>query len=165
MILTLIAGWYLYNLTEYFFHRIGHYPHKYNYIYHLHRKHHIAYPITDLLSDKYRGRGEGLIAFIPPTLILFYILCLLVSPITFRILLVELGSLTLISDFIHTQIHLKKSPLDRFACFNERRRIHLIHHQKFGKNFSFAGLSHASDKMFYTFEGRPIGTITYDTRK
>ena len=156
MIITLISGWYLYNLTKYFFHRIGHYPHKYNYIYKLHRQHHIVYPNTDLLSDVYRGRGEGVIAFIPPTLILFYVLYLLVSPTTFKILTAELVCLTLVSDFIHTQIHLKKSPLERYAWFNESRRLHLIHHQKFSKNFSFAGLSHRLDKMFSTYEKRTI---------
>ena len=161
MIITLIVGWYLYNLSEYFFHRIGHYPHKYNYIYKLHKKHHLAYPITDLFSDEYRGRNEGLVAFAPPSLLLVYIIYVLVSPITFKILTAELGCLSLISDIIHTQIHMKNSPLERFGWFNERRRLHFIHHQKVNKNFSFAGLSHRGDKMFSTYEGRPVGKITY----
>tara|TARA_R110002051_G_C8527071_1_gene468939 strand:+ start:236 stop:697 length:462 start_codon:yes stop_codon:yes gene_type:complete len=151
MILKLGLGWYLYNLLEYCFHKVGHYPHRYNYIYRLHKDHHINYPANDLHSQIYRGRFEGVIAFSLPIMIVAILLYSFLDQESFKIISIELIGLTVISDTLHTQIHTTNSVLERFEWFRKNKRLHYIHHKKLNKNFSFAGLSHQPDKLLGTF--------------
>jgi sterol desaturase/sphingolipid hydroxylase (fatty acid hydroxylase superfamily) len=148
---TLCFGWYLFNLIEYSFHKLGHYYHPYNYVYYLHKNHHKDYPMTDLYSETYRGRIDGILAFFIPSIIITLFLYSLLDIYIFKIISGELVCLTIISDTLHTQIHTKKSVLERFKWFRENRRLHFIHHQAVNKNFSFAGLSHDTDKLLNTF--------------
>jgi sterol desaturase/sphingolipid hydroxylase (fatty acid hydroxylase superfamily) len=159
MILTLIFGFYLHNLTEYFFHRMGHQAHQYNFIYRLHKDHHLNYPITNLTSDKYKGRKEGVIAYSIPSFIVIYSLYCLFDPKTFKILTLQLAFMTYFSDLIHTQFHLKDSYLSKYEWFRERQRLHFIHHRRLNKNFSFAGISYAGDNLMNTLEERNSGLV------
>ena len=151
MITILFMGWYLYHFIEYGLHRLGHYNHPYNYVYRLHKKHHTNYPVTDLISKTYRGRKEGIVAFSCPILIFTLLFYQLVSYYTFKIVMSELVCLTIVSDVIHTQIHISNSWLERFEWFKESRRLHFIHHRRLATNLSFAGLSHRADKTLGTY--------------
>jgi sterol desaturase/sphingolipid hydroxylase (fatty acid hydroxylase superfamily) len=152
MINTLIIGFAVYNLIEYSFHRIAHVTHKYNFVYIAHKKHHQHYPPSDLLSKQYRTSGEGIVAFSVPSLFVLIFMYFSIIPLeTFKILMCEFIFLTILSDFIHTQLHIEGSYLEKYDWFNEIRRLHLIHHKKFNKNLSFGGLSYIPDKLIGTY--------------
>ena len=82
------GAWFIYHTMEYFLHRFSHNP-KSGYIYKIHKKHHtIHYPITDLMSDKYKtdyiyGLSDGLLAHGPPTISIIGILSLFLDKDTF----------------------------------------------------------------------------------
>ena len=147
MIFKIVASYCLFNMTEYFFHKLGHFRSRYNYIYDLHIVHHKEhYPATRLLSDKYRSRNEGIIAYTPPTIVLILFLFSLLDRSTFYHVFLQLLFHTITNDYIHTQIHTKNSWLERYKWFLESRRLHFIHHNKFTKNLSF-GYDYSMDKL------------------
>jgi sterol desaturase/sphingolipid hydroxylase (fatty acid hydroxylase superfamily) len=144
-----VIAFFLYNSAEYFLHMLGHWRHPWNWVYSLHITHHKDhYPITDLQSDVYRGRNEGVIAFLPvfglSEVILLWNAYYEISGLMIIFLVV--------SEYIHTQTHLKESWLDRFEWFQKQRQRHFKHHRKLTKNLSFAGLSYTMDKWMGTYE-------------
>jgi sterol desaturase/sphingolipid hydroxylase (fatty acid hydroxylase superfamily) len=150
-IYQLIGSWVLYNAFEYYLHQLGHMRHLCNPVYRLHMTHHKDYyPVTDLQSDEYRGRNEGVIAFLPIT-------CM---PIGYMLWIQEYMMLSMItililtSDYMHTQFHLKGSWLNGYPWFEKRRRIHFIHHRHLDSNFSFGGLSYIMDKSNNTYRNQ-----------
>ena len=103
-----IATHLLYNTIEYAYHVLGHYKHKYNYIYKLHITHHKDYyPITLLQSDIYKSNHEGFIAYTPPSLLLLIIFYNVLPVVYFYYIITQLFISASINNYIHTQIHLK----------------------------------------------------------
>ena len=146
-----IATHLLYNTIEYIYHVLGHYKHKYNYIYKLHITHHKDYyPITLLQSDIYKSNHEGFIAYTPPSLLLLIILYNILPIFYFYYIITQLFISASINNYIHTQIHLKITWLDKYDWFKEHRRLHFIHHRKLNKNYSF-GYDYTLDKLNDTY--------------
>jgi sterol desaturase/sphingolipid hydroxylase (fatty acid hydroxylase superfamily) len=151
MILQIIATYYTFLLTEYIFHSLGHIPHKWNLIHKLHITHHKDYyPITKLTSDKYESGGEGMIAYVPPSLIISFIMYLILDRQTYIISTIQLLLHAIINDYIHSQIHTTDSWLERYKWFQSCRRSHFIHHRKLTKNFAF-GYDYTIDKIRETY--------------
>jgi sterol desaturase/sphingolipid hydroxylase (fatty acid hydroxylase superfamily) len=148
MIEKVLGSWILYNSCEYFLHLAAHCRIWWNPLYRLHIIHHHLYPFTDLQSENIRGCWEGVIGFAPPFLIImtpFYYL-------EEYEMMAMISSLLLISDYIHSQIHLKDSWLDSYEWFKKRRERHFIHHRQFDKNLSFGGLSYQMDKFMGSYK-------------
>jgi len=146
-----IATYYMYQALEYASHILGHYNHKYNYIYKLHILHHKKYyPVTDLRSDTFRSNGEGVVAYAPPTLCVVYGFYTILPTLYFVILLFQFGINIGINDYIHKHVHLRESWLDKYEWFVEVRRLHLTHHKKLTTNFSF-GYDYTMDKFSHTY--------------
>ena len=148
---TIVLTYWFYNYVEYLYHKLGHYKHKYNYIYILHKKHHgLHYPINNLLSKKYRSNYEGVYAYTPPSIIITFILYNLFQLNTFLLMMTEIFILAFINDYIHTQIHIENSWLERYNWFKENRKLHFIHHKKTYLNFTF-GYGYTIDKIMNTY--------------
>ena len=142
---------FMYNAMEYVYHRLGHYNHKYNYIYKLHMTHHkIHYPVTSLQSDTYRNKYEGVVAYTPPTIGIVYSLYSLLPQKYLMFVLIQIGLNVCINDYIHTHIHLKQSWLNKYDWFLETRQLHFIHHRKLYSNYSF-GYDYTIDKLSNTY--------------
>jgi len=146
-----IATHYLYNAVEYMYHKLGHYNHKYNYVYKLHMLHHKKYyPVTLLQSDEYRHNYEGIVAYTPPTIIILYVFYTVLPYYYFMFILSQIGLNVYINDYIHTRVHLKNTWLDKYDWFLEIRRLHLTHHKKLYSNYSF-GYDYTIDKLANTY--------------
>jgi sterol desaturase/sphingolipid hydroxylase (fatty acid hydroxylase superfamily) len=151
MFITIIT-YYSFIFLEYSLHRLGHFRHRYNYIYHLHFKHHKDhYPVGSLLSDSYRSNNEGIIAYVPPILLILGILYTMIDGQIWGQIVIQMGFHTFINDYIHTQIHLKNSWLEKYEWFKKERNLHLEHHLHLQKNLSF-GVDHTMDKLNHTFK-------------
>jgi len=151
MIIKTFLTYYLFNSIEYVFHKLGHYRHKYNYIYNLHSHHHKKhYTITRLVSDTYEHNNEGIIAYVPPIMIVLYSLYLGLDSETFNHVFIQLVIHSFVNDYIHTQIHIRNSWLERYDWFRESRRLHFIHHNKLNYNMSF-GFDYTFDKLNGTY--------------
>ena len=152
MILQIFITYIFYNIIEYTFHYLGHIRNKYNYIYKLHITHHKDYyPITNLLSTKFKGNNEGIIAYSPPTILLILILYNILNYKLFIQVLIQLTIQTGINEYIHTQIHTRDSHLEKYKWFLELRRLHFIHHNKLNFNYSF-GIDYNMDKLNNTYK-------------
>ena len=56
--------------------------------------------------------------------------------------------------YIHEQVHLKKSWLDKYELYRTIKRLHLIHHKTLHKNYLFTNF--LVDHIFGTFEDKKI---------
>jgi len=146
-----IGTQYIYNGFEYLLHRLGHYKHKYNYIYKLHMLHHKKYyPVKSLQSDTFRSNWEGVLAYTPPTIILLYGFYNIIPTLYFISFTSQIGINVCINNYIHTHVHLHKSWLEKYDWFLEVRRLHLTHHKKLYTNYSF-GYDYTIDKLSNTY--------------
>jgi len=141
-LLYFIPSWFLYHSLEYLLHSLGH-SHKYgSYIYKIHKNHHtLHYPTTKLLSNEYRttsiyGLSEGVVAYGPPILLFFFSLSFMVKFDTFLIITSELLFISYLSDYLHSQIHLNGSWLEKYKWFQKKRKEHFIHHKNTIKNMN-----------------------------
>lgn len=141
-IIYFIPSWFLYHSLEYLLHSLGH-SHKYgSYIYKIHKNHHtLHYPTTKLLSNEYRttslyGLSEGVVAYGPPVLLFFFFLSFTVKFGTFLIITSELLFISYLSDYLHSQIHLNGSWLEKYKWFQKKRKEHFIHHKNTIKNMN-----------------------------
>lgn len=149
------TAWCIYHTMEYFLHRFSHNP-KSGYIYKIHKKHHtIHYPITKLISDKYKtdytyGISDGLLAHSPPVIIILGYFYLFLDYKSF----INLSSLILyfsyISDYFHTHIHTKNTWLNKYSWFLKMREIHFNHHKNTTKNFNV--MDTTIDKIYNTYK-------------
>jgi len=151
----LIPSWIIYHLLEYSLHSLGH-SHRYgSYIYKIHKNHHtIHYPTNNLLSNEYRtnpihGLPEGVIAYGPPMLLFYFFLYLVVKLDTFFIISGETLFVAFISDYIHSQIHLNRSWLEKYKWFQKKREAHFIHHKNVNKNMNIIDMT--MDKLNGTY--------------
>lgn len=149
------GAWLIYHTMEYFLHRFSHNP-KSGYIYKIHKKHHTKhYPITDLMSTKYKtdytyGISDGLLAHGPSTILSicsFY-------PFMDTTIFIKLSSCILfiayISDYFHTHIHTRDSWLDKHEWFIKMREIHFDHHKNTSRNFNIMDMN--IDKLMKTYK-------------
>ena len=165
-ILLIIPSWFLYHFIEYSLHLLSH-NYKYGgYIYNIHKKHHtIHYPPSQLISPPpyktnyyYHFISEGLLAHGPP----FFIICLLISftmNTSFSLILISyLFLFAFISDYIHTQIHLSGSYLEKYQWFQNIRQLHLLHHIKTSKNINI--MNHSIDKINHSYISNGVESIS-----
>ena len=155
-IIIIISGWYIYHFMEYLFHYIGHSRKYGGHIYTLHMNHHkIHYPINKLIDYAPYKTGniyyisEGFVAYVPPSILIFIGLYNILSQYNFILILLEFSIIGIISDYIHTNLHIRDSWLERYKWFLERRRLHLIHHKKLNTNYSVIDFS--IDKLARTY--------------
>ena len=146
-----IGTHYIYNALEYILHKVGHYRHKYNYIYKLHILHHTKhYPPTSTQSDTFRSNYESVIAYTPPIIFILYGFYTIIPAHYFIFFVSQIGVNIYINDYIHTQVHLHKSWLEKYEWFLKVRRLHIIHHKQFNKNMSL-GYDYTIDKLLNTY--------------
>ena len=62
----------------------------------------------------------------------------------------ELFFLMLISDYIHTQIHIKNSWLEKYTFFIRCRENHILHPKYLNKNYALSGFDNTFDILFKT---------------
>ena len=157
-IFLFISSWYLYHCIEYCYHLLGHSRKYGGYIYTLHMNHHkIQYPIIKLMDivpyktgNKYYF-SDGEVAYIPPSILITCCLYKLLNFYNFIFIISEMILLATISDYIHKQIHIQDSWLEKYDWFLESRRLHLNHHKRININYSFAGLDYSMDKLAGTY--------------
>ena len=151
-----VITYYSYLLVEYTTHRVSHYKHKYNLLYHNHMNHHRVHytfkEAVDILPFRYDTYLNMPISFIlhtPLLLIIYYLLYRYLYTYSLFII-TEINILLFVSDYIHTNIHVKNSWLEKYSLFIKCRNIHLLHHKNFTKNFSLSGYDNTFDYIFKT---------------
>jgi len=155
-ILYFIPTWFLYHSLEYLLHSLGH-SHKYgSYIYKIHKNHHtIHYPRNKLLSNEYKtssiyGLSEGVVAYGPPMVIFFFGLYFIVKLNTFLTITSEILLIAYLSDYLHSQIHLNGSRLEKYKWFLKKRKEHFIHHNNTNRNLNI--IDFTIDKWNKTYQ-------------
>jgi len=114
--------------------------------------HKIYYPVSKLIDKKPYKTGyiynipDGLLAYGPS---LFLILSLLYFLFDFYTLVSEILLFAFLSDYIHTEIHIDGSWLEKYEWFLKKRKLHLLHHKKFMKNMNI--IDHTFDKLKGTY--------------
>jgi hypothetical protein len=146
-----------YHIIEYLLHSIGHNSNYGSYIYRYHKKHHtIHYPIQKLLDYKpyktdyeYNLLSDGFVAYSLPILFLGFINYKVLDYESFINLSVNFILYTYLSDYLHTEIHIKGSWLEKYEWFKEKRRLHFLHHRNVKKNKNVFNLE--IDKLLNTY--------------
>jgi len=152
----IIPTWYLYHFIEYGLHKIGHNYKLNSYIYKIHMNHHKKYyPISKLLNKKPYKTGykynisDGMIAYGPSMLLIFSGMYFLFDFYTYLIIISQIILFAYISDYIHTEIHIDGSWLEKYNWFIQKRKLHLIHHKRTNKNINI--IDHSLDKLFNSY--------------
>ena len=134
-LILIILTWYFFHAIEYCFHKLGHSRVYGGHIYKLHMNHHqIHYPITKLKAlAPYKAGNEyyltdGVVAYLPPSILIAIVLYNLLEFYIFLFVGSEIIFIATISDYIHGQIHIENSWMEKYKWFQESRRIHFIHH-------------------------------------
>ena len=144
-------SYFLYNSIEYFLHSLGHNYKFNNYIYSLHKKHHLLYSGKKFLSQRYRTEykyylSDGTRAHIIP----FSSIIMLIYKLTNDYyLIINICFFTYISEYLHTHIHTQNSWLEKYEWFMKKRKKHLIHHKFTNKNINI--LDNNLDILFHTY--------------
>ena len=113
------------------------------------------YPISKILDIKPYKTGytynisDGMIAYGPSILFIFMIMYFMFHFNTYLIIVSEIILLAYISDYIHTEIHIYGSWLEKYDWFIKKRKLHLIHHKKMNKNINI--IDHTLDKVFNSY--------------
>lgn len=152
-----ISTYYLYHFTEYMIHRISHIQHPLNILYLNHKRHHIEHysykkplDFAPFKCDSFLYIPQSILVNGPIILFLYYLIYLFINDY-YKFIVTEINILLFISDYIHTQIHIKDSPLEKYQFFKRCRKVHLLHHKNFTKNFSFSGYDNTFDIIFNTY--------------
>ena len=128
-------------------------------IYDVHMRHHIeAYPPSNIIGERpYRNAG-GEYVFLP-ILGLVWLSLFAALPLKFATLIfVESAFFLWLSNYLHSQFHIKGSWLERAPLvggrggwFAIRRARHFYHHGHLRKNMSLGGLSRLADVTLKSF--------------
>lgn len=139
--LTLIFSFFLTTLLGYVAHWILHQPWS-GRLYQAHLTHHqTLYPISDFYSDTYRKAGSDdsgkffILLFSPILLLILGLGWLGVVPLWVSVLVViEMGIVGYMHDYLHEKTHLIKTRWKQFGWFQEWTKLHFTHHIDTGKN-------------------------------
>ena len=139
----IIPSWYLFHIFEYGLHKLSHSRKYGGYIYKIHMNHHKKYyPLSKFTDYEPYKTGktliftDGLKAFSLPSTIIIYTMYCVLDYLTFSYMLIQVLFFFYISDLLHTHIHMKDSPLEKYKWFIELRKKHLIHHKYYLKNLN-----------------------------
>ena len=120
-------------------------------------KHHITHysfkkplDVTPFKCDTIYNIPISLIIYAPIILSLYYLLNIHLNYYYSTLIITEVTLLLFISDYIHTNIHIKNSWLEKYSFFIKCRNIHLLHHKNFTKNYSLSGYDNTFDHIFQT---------------
>ncbi len=137
-----IISWYLYHFIEYLLHYLSHRRYS-GFMYKIHRNHHIIhYPVNKLMDKKpyktgyYYGLPDGIFAHGPIMISIFIISYNILNTYIFLNLSLRIILLILISDYIHTNIHINGSYLEKYDWFLKLRERHFYHHKNIKKNIN-----------------------------
>ena len=152
-----LPGYILYNMIEYSLHKLSHSSKYGSFIYTYHRKHHIKhYPISKLIDKapyktdtKYYILTDGFIAHSVPFTFILFTLYNLLNKELFLNLSLNIIINAYISDYIHTEIHTEGSWLEKYNWFQNKRKIHLLHHKITTKNMNV--IDNTMDKIMNTY--------------
>jgi hypothetical protein len=153
-----VPGYILYNIIEYSLHKLSHNAKYGGFIYSYHRKHHTKhYPITKLIDKppyktdtKFYILTDGLIAHSVPITFIIVTLYNLLNKYVFLNLSFHILLNAYISDYIHTEIHIEGSWLEKYTWFQNKRKIHLLHHKYTTKNMNV--IDNTMDKLLNSYK-------------
>ena len=153
-----VMTYYSYLFVEYGIHRFSHYKHKYNLFYYNHIKHHKKhYDYKNVIAkspfkcDTYFYMPVSALLHLPILLISYYLVYQYLYYYSLFII-TEVNILLFISDYIHTNIHIKENWLEDYSFFRKCREIHKIHHKNYTKNYSLSGYDNTIDYLFETYQ-------------
>ena len=155
-LIVLIPSWYLYHFIEYSLHKIGHNYKLNSYIYKIHMNHHKKYyPISKLIDKEPYKTGyiynipDGFLAYGPSLFLILSLLYFFFDVYTYQIFVSEILFFASLSDYIHTEIHIDGSWLEKYEWFLKKRNLHLLHHKKLNMNINI--IDHTFDKLKGTY--------------
>lgn len=136
--------------ADWCFHSLGHVRHPLNPAYHVHMRHHRRYGGKHLLRPRPYLADYGALAFGPLILLFWRMLWCACAPASgFRIIFCS-ALFGAASDSLHSQFHVRGSPLERSGWFLRLRAYHFAHHHHPRKNMSLGGLSAPMDWLMGT---------------
>ena len=100
------------------------------------------YPVNKLMDKKpyktgyYYGLSDGIIAHGPIMISIFIISYNILNTYIFLNVSLRIILLILISDYIHTNIHINDSYLEKYDWFLKLRERHFYHHKNIKKNIN-----------------------------
>lgn len=146
-----------YFMSEWFIHKLCHINSPWTKIlFRAHHKHHITYTINNfIMEEPYKSAGSE--AVVLPLIFTEWLICFYCME-TYYFLLFATNTtfLLLLSDYLHSQIHIQNSWLEKNKLtkkwFLELRKLHFIHHQKVHKNLSLGGVTFIFDRIFGSYK-------------
>ena len=155
--ITIIPSWYFYHFVEYALHKLSHNRKYGGIIYKIHMNHHkIYYPCSKFVDrgpfkcTKILGVSDVVYAYSPFVFLVTAGFYYMLPYDIFICIIFEIYLFLYISDYIHMQIHIAGSWLEKFPFFMQLRSYHYWHHVKLSKNLSLSGLDTTYDKIFKT---------------
>lgn len=123
--------------------------------------HHVIYLNSkSVLSEGFRygsGKQDSSFALVPPLILQAMLLYLLLPLPAFLVCFIEGTAIAVIVGYIHIQIHVRGSKLEKFAWFSKARSEHASHHDM-DKNFMVG--DHFWDKCMGTYVARePVRNV------
>ncbi len=157
----MLTLYYISQLIIYFVHRIPHQLKKPTIWYNAHViGHHLKnYHPMRFDSEKYLYKTDNLFyepdtyVYILPLFVFYFFYNFYILQLKWKYYTLIVGMLLFhvgIDIYIHKQVHLKNSFLNKFSLFQKIKELHKIHHTKMKKNYSFTNL--VFDYIFGTYE-------------
>ena len=145
-----------YFLSEWFIHKLCHIRSPWTQVlFRAHHKHHVTYTTKKFIMDKpYKSAGSEIVVM--PLILSEWICCFMFMDTYYFILFTSTTTfLLLVSDYLHSQIHIRNSWLEQNkitqSWFLELRKLHFIHHQNVHTNLSLGGITFIFDRIFGSY--------------
>lgn len=156
-VLILLATFILFTFLGYVFHWMFHQKWS-GFFYKAHDNHHnIQYPISDLISEKYREAGKDnstflfAIAFAPIIIVAVLLIVFgVIGKLLGAFLFVEMSIIGATNIWLHDGFHIHKSVWHKWPGFLKLRKLHFLHHKNTLTNFGI--FSFTFDKLFGTYK-------------
>jgi hypothetical protein len=114
-------------------------------------EHHGIYSGSALLSETYSDdEKDASVYYVVPAALLVSLAYLVLPLDLFVVHTVSLATSFAAHVYLHIHYHLTDFFLERFDWFQQKRRLHLVHHTNMGKNY--AVIEFGWDKVFGTFQ-------------
>ena len=114
-------------------------------------EHHGIYSGSALLSETYSDKEkDASVYYIIPAALLVSLAYLTLPLDLFIVHVLSLATSFAAHVYLHHQYHLRSPFLKRFGWFQQKRRLHLLHHRDMQKNY--AVIEFGWDRVFGTFQ-------------
>jgi len=117
-------------------------------------EHHGVYSKDRMISERYLDEARSVDYYYAIPALLVAVSAYAVLPLDLLVThLVTLGFSTFAHFYLHVQYHLRNTWLNRYAWFQRKQRLHLLHHRNMSRNY--AVIEFVWDRLLGTFQDMP----------